>query len=91
VFCDGDFWHGRDWLQRRRRLAKGSNAPYWLDKIATNRMRDRRVNRQIRRRGWTVVRIWETDILADSQRELSKVVAEVNRISMARPRRSVKR
>jgi DNA mismatch endonuclease (patch repair protein) len=24
VFCDGDFWHGKDWDERRRRLARTS-------------------------------------------------------------------
>lgn len=30
VFCDGDFWHGRDLLARIAKLRKGSNAPYWV-------------------------------------------------------------
>jgi DNA mismatch endonuclease Vsr len=25
IFVDGDFWHGRDWPQRREKLEKGSN------------------------------------------------------------------
>ncbi|MGQ0506120.1 MAG: hypothetical protein ACT4TC_12470 [Myxococcaceae bacterium] len=36
VFCDGDFWHGRDFARRKRRLIRGHNAPYWVAKIATN-------------------------------------------------------
>src|SRR5262245_18005673 len=36
VFCDGDFWHGRDLDARLSRLARGHNAPYWVDKIRTN-------------------------------------------------------
>src|SRR6478672_1465494 len=23
VFCDGDFWHGRDWETRRQKLSRG--------------------------------------------------------------------
>jgi DNA mismatch endonuclease (patch repair protein) len=42
VFVDGDFWHGRDWEARRRKLAAGHNASYWLAKIGYNRERDRR-------------------------------------------------
>src|SRR5438445_7404155 len=26
VFCDGDFWHGRRWAQRKIKLARGWNA-----------------------------------------------------------------
>lgn len=34
VFVDGDFWHGRNWDQRKRRLEAGNNAAYWVSKIA---------------------------------------------------------
>jgi DNA mismatch endonuclease Vsr len=30
VFCDGDFWHGRDLAARLLRLGKGHNAGYWV-------------------------------------------------------------
>lgn len=63
VFCDGDFWHGRDWRKRSRRLRIGTNAMYWLEKIRCNMRRDRRTNRVLTREGWLVVRLWETDIL----------------------------
>lgn len=67
VFCDGDFWHGRDWARRRARLSQGSNAAYWIAKIESNMKRDRRNVRSLRDMGWTVVRLWERDIAADSQ------------------------
>src|SRR5687768_13047743 len=41
VFCDGDFWHGRSWVDRRKRLEKGSNPRYWVAKIESNRQRDK--------------------------------------------------
>lgn len=73
VFCDGDFWHGRRWRQRRDKLGRGANALYWTAKIAANVDRDRRNNRALRAAGWTVVRLWETDILRDVGRAGSKV------------------
>jgi DNA mismatch endonuclease (patch repair protein) len=66
VFCDGDFWHGRDWRRRREKLSRGTNAPYWIAKIAANLARDRRNTRALRRSGWIVVRLWETDVLRDA-------------------------
>src|SRR5207237_824579 len=30
VFCDGDFWHGRNFAERRRKLCRGHNAQYWV-------------------------------------------------------------
>lgn len=73
VFCDGDFWHGRGWKGRREKLAKGHNGEYWVAKIETNRRRDRRVNRQLRALGYTVVRIWESDIRRDPARSAMRV------------------
>lgn len=73
VFCDGDFWHGRRWSQRREKLARGNNAPYWTAKIEANLIRDRRHTRVLRRAGWTVVRLWETDILRDLSRAVARV------------------
>ena len=65
VFCDGDFWHGRDWARLKRRLLRRHNASYWVAKIARNRKRDREVSRGLLKTGWHVVRIWESDILRD--------------------------
>jgi len=64
VFCDGDFWHGRDWARRRAMLLRGSNSKYWVAKILANRKRDRINTHALSRLGWTVVRLWETDITA---------------------------
>jgi DNA mismatch endonuclease (patch repair protein) len=68
VFCDGDFWHGRRWSSQKAKLRNGSNASYWLAKIEENRRRDARVGARLRRLGWRVIRVWETDVLrqADS-------------------------
>lgn len=58
VFVDGDFWHGNP---RRFRLPK-SNVKYWKKKILSNRERDKRINRELRGRGWVVVRIWQSSL-----------------------------
>jgi DNA mismatch endonuclease (patch repair protein) len=79
VFCDGDFWHGRRWLQRRQKLAIGANAPYWIAKIGANIARDRRNTRILRAAGWTVVRVWETEVLRDLTRVAERVQATVTR------------
>ncbi len=65
VFCDGDFWHGRNWPRLRRQLARRHNADYWIAKIARNRTRDAENTRSLERAGWIVVRLWETDIKQD--------------------------
>jgi DNA mismatch endonuclease (patch repair protein) len=60
VFVDGVWWHGHpDWLPHGRR------GPYWDSKIAGNVARDRRVDEQLSDLGWTVVRIWDVDVLRE--------------------------
>src|SRR5262249_43263738 len=85
VFCDGDFWHGRDWTRLKRKLVHRHNASYWMEKIARNRERDRKVGRKLTKAGWHVVRIWETDILRDPQKTARSINALVRRkLSQAR-------
>jgi DNA mismatch endonuclease (patch repair protein) len=64
VFCDGDFWHGRDWEARRVKLSNGTNAAYWLAKIQRNIERDRQNTRRLEEMGWAVLRFWESEIRA---------------------------
>ena len=55
VFVDGCFWHN---CPKHGHVPK-SNRNYWLRKLRRNEERDRGTNRELRRRGWRVVRIWE--------------------------------
>ena len=77
VFCDGDFWHGRDWPSRRRKLLRGHNADYWVAKLQANRRRDRRHDRELERAGWHVVRLWESDVLRDPQGAAEAVACRI--------------
>lgn len=79
VFCDGDFWHGRNWTARRRRLLTGANPDYWVEKILRNRQRDRRNNRHLEALGWKVVRLWEADIVGNPSASAAIVHAAVSR------------
>lgn len=63
VFVDGCFWHGHGC--KRRNVQPKTNAKAWKEKIEGNKKRDRRVNRELRRQGWSVVRIWECRLAED--------------------------
>ena len=58
IFCDGEFFHGKDWEVLRPRLEKSNNSEYWISKISKNRKRDDEVNKKLLFMGWTVIRFW---------------------------------
>jgi len=62
VFCDSEFFHGKDWEELQLRLLKGDNGEFWVEKIGHNRERDEEVNKQLKFLGWTVIRFWGADI-----------------------------
>ena len=80
VFCDGDFWHGKNWKARQRKLRQGTNAAYWIEKIKRNRLRDRRNTNLLRKEGWIVLRFWESDILADPIEVITRIVETLERV-----------
>ena len=65
VFCDGDFWHGRNWHSLKNKLEQGTNPKYWIAKIQTNIDRDKRTVKTLEKQGWYVIRVWENDIKSD--------------------------
>lgn len=77
VFCDGDFWHGRNWEARKLKLGEGHNAPYWLAKIERNMERDHARTATLEADGWTVLRFWETDILRDADSIADQIQAAI--------------
>ena len=78
VFVDGDFWHGWRLPAWRHTLS-----PYWVERIETNRRRDRRNFARLRRRGWRVLRVWEHDVLADVERVADRIEGAVREHSRA--------
>ncbi len=62
IFCDGEFFHGKDWEVLRPRLEKSNNSEFWINKISKNRERDDEINKQLLFLGWTVIRFWGADI-----------------------------
>ena len=71
IFCDGEFWHGKDWEIKRAKIQ--SNREYWIAKIERNMSRDDEVNSQLKNMGWTILRFWDKDI----KKNLTSCVDEV--------------
>ncbi|MCW5680016.1 MAG: DNA mismatch endonuclease Vsr [Xanthobacteraceae bacterium] len=58
VFVDGCFWHG---CPKHGSIPK-TNEEFWSSKLKRNRQRDREVSAELRRLGWTPVRIWQHEL-----------------------------
>ncbi len=71
IFCDGDFWHGKNYRKEKKVYKE-----FWKDKILTNIKRDKKVNRTLRKNNWKVVRFWKTDILKNPDKCL-KIIKKI--------------
>ena len=63
IFCDGEFWHGKDWEKKKSGIK--SNREYWIKKIERNINRDNENRTSLHNREWTVIRFWGNEILND--------------------------
>ena len=72
IFCDGEFWHGRDWEKKKHRI--NSNREYWIRKIEHNIDRDNEINKRLCGNGWTVIRFWGSEIRSN----VDSCVEEIN-------------
>ena len=76
IFCDGEFFHGKDWDKLTARLEKGEKGEYWIKKITRNMERDEEINKQLMFKGWTVLRFWGDEIKKNTD-ECVKAIEEV--------------
>lgn len=82
IFVDGDFWHGNAWrLRGLPDLASmfPTRTEWWVNKITRNIDRDRAVTKHLTGSGWCVIRVWESDVLADTNRCAVKILAHIRR------------
>jgi DNA mismatch endonuclease, patch repair protein len=68
IFCDGDFWHGYRYHEKKKPAKK-----YWKEKIEGNMRRDQRYSRKLRRECWSVLRLWEHDIEKNPEKCMRKI------------------
>jgi len=75
IFIDGEYWHGRNWTERKPKIK--TNREFWIAKIERNMQRDREVNAELERLGYKVFRFWETEIKKDLKRCMTDVIAHL--------------
>ena len=62
IFCDGEFFHGKDWELLREKLKTSNNGEFWIKKISRNIEHDDEVDKELTYMGYTVLRFWGKDI-----------------------------
>ena len=80
IFCDSEFFHGKDWDLLKPKLEKGNNGAYWGKKIEENIERDARFDKELVFLGWQVIHFWGKDIqknLDDCLKAVEEAVFEV--------------
>lgn len=75
VFVDGCFWHGCPLHATQPK----QNSEFWRTKIARNQARDLLVTRQLRARGWRVLRLWEHEL---TKRYEARLLARLRRAGL---------
>lgn len=75
IFCDSEFFHGKDWEILKLRLEKGKNPDYWIKKIERNRARDWENDKKLLLLGYTVLHFWGQDIAKHTE-ECLKTIEE---------------
>lgn len=75
IFCDSEFFHGKDWEVLKPQLEKGKNADFWIEKISKNQQHDDDINKQLQFLGWTVIRFLGKDIMKKTD-ECIQVIEE---------------
>ena len=82
IFLDGDFWHGRNAATRLPKLNE-----WWRAKIERNMKRDKASRAALRKAGWSVLKVWEGELMRKRTREkwLEKIRLHLEKAGSTRP------
>jgi DNA mismatch endonuclease, patch repair protein len=70
IFVDGCFWHKCPVCFQQPETRK----EFWMKKIHSNVERDKKVNEQLKKDGWAIIRIWEHDLKTDPKNAVKKII-----------------
>lgn len=79
IFVDGEFWHGYNWEEKKKKISK--NRDYWIPKIEKNIERDKKFKQELEKMGWVVMRFWaENEVNENLEKCIKKIEAKINEI-----------
>jgi DNA mismatch endonuclease (patch repair protein) len=71
IFIDGCFWHKCPVCFQEPETRK----EFWMKKINSNVERDEKIDNQLLKQGWIVIRIWEHEIKKEPENAVKKIIA----------------
>lgn len=76
IFIDGEFWHGRYFKSWKNELSD-----FWFKKISDNIKRDKKNTLLLKHDGWKVIRIWNKQILKNSNAAGKKIFKMIEKLN----------
>lgn len=73
IFADGDFWHGRNFGDWRKKIPA-----FWKRKISLNVRRDRSQSVRLKRLGYRVIRSWGSDLLTKNKKKRRIIINKLS-------------
>lgn len=94
IFVDGDFWHARTYVESGiaalRASLRTERSEWWVAKLIRNAERDLLATAALQGLGYTVVRVWERDLLlhvSKTAKRIARIVERRRKASQDRPSR----
>lgn len=76
IFIDGEFWHGKDFEQRKTKLK--NNKDYWIEKIQENIDRDLKNDKLLRQMEWYPIHFWSNDVIKYCNQCVEEVICLID-------------
>lgn len=76
IFVNGCFWHGH--INCKFAKEPVSNNSFWVNKIETNKQRDKRNILALKKQGWKVFVLWECQLAKNkAEKTLNKLLQKI--------------
>lgn len=79
IFIAGEFWHGKDFEQRKTKLK--NNKDYWIEKIQENIDRDLKNDKLLRQMDWYPIHFWSNDVIKYCNQCVEEVICLIDDIN----------
>ena len=80
IFCDSEFFHGKDFEELKKHFEGQPRGEFWTEKIGKNIERDYKIDKELEFMGWRVLHFWRKDILKDPDKCADEIEACIREV-----------